>query len=64
MKYKETIIKEADLTKLCEKSGIPSIRQLALRAGIAPEYLNRIKNGHLIMGERTWKKIKEVLNAR
>ena len=60
-KYKQVIIHDIDLKKLCKQKGI-SLRELARRSGIIDSNISSYANNHRVMEEKTWNKIKKELN--
>jgi len=61
MKVKQTIIKKVDLKKLMRAKGIGSIYLLSKMTGVAKSTIYQCKNGHMLMTEDNWNKIKNVL---
>ena len=60
MKYKQIIIHDVDLKKMCSQAGL-SMRELARRTGILETNMCSYANEHIIMEEKTWLKIKKEL---
>ena len=58
MQVKEVIIKEIDLKQIMKQKGIRSFKQLSKVSGIGETYLEKCDNGYIVMGEKSWNKLK------
>jgi lambda repressor-like predicted transcriptional regulator len=57
MQVRQTIITKVDLVKLLKNAGM-SLNQLSRLSKVDLSTLSKAKNGHIILSEESWNKIK------